>query len=325
MRGVVEMAAVDARQNGWDLVVKAVDDQADDGVAAEVARLLCAEPSVIAVVGHKNSGPSRAGGPVYASAGLTQLTQCATDNALSRSGWETFFRLCADNERQAAAAADFALSHVRPARIVAVHDGTDYGRPLVEAFAKRVAAAGGPPVRTLSVHVGQEDFKAVVDAIREPGASLVYIGGTEIEGSKLTRAIRAAGIDTQVMTSEGGPHNPFPRLAGGAAEGTIHTYAGANPSATEASRRLAQRCAAELGEVPSFMVECYDAVTVIAAALATGATTRSGVRDAVAGSDVQGIAGRIRFAGNGDRIDAPVSLWRVEGGVMVPVAEGAVR
>jgi branched-chain amino acid transport system substrate-binding protein len=159
----------------------------------------------------------------------------------------------------------------------------------------------------------------VVARIRAARADLVYIGATEIEGSKLMIALRAAGSEAQVMTSEGGPQNPLAGLAGDAAEGSIHTYAGADPTATEAAQRLIARCEREIGGAPSFAVETYEAVMVIADALGSGARSRSEVRDAVARADVEGFNGRIRFDASGQRIGAPVSLWRVASGGMVPV------
>lgn len=324
MLRTVEMAVADARARGLDVEVCAVDDQEDEAVSARVAAELVADPSVIAVIGHKNSGPSRAAGPVYSDAGLPQVTQCSTDNALSRAGWPTFFRLCADNERQAAVAAEFAHSHLPSARAVAVHDCTDYGRPLVQAFASRLETLSGRAVTVLAMHVGQEDFSEIVEAILASHAGVVDFGATEIESSKLMRALHAAGVNAQVISSEGGPDNPIARLAGPAGEGSVHTYAGADPLATPASRRLVDRCRAEIGVTPSYVVECYDAVSVIAAALEKGAATRQEVRDAMASTDYQGIGGRIRFDAQGDRIDAPVSLWRVVSGRMVPLAESPV-
>ncbi len=325
MLRVVELGVADARRQGLDLELEAVDDEADEAVAAAVARQLCDDRSIVAVVGHKNSGPSRAGAPLYAAADLAQLSQCSTDNALTRSGWRTFFRMCAGNERQAEVAADFAHSQAKARHLAAVHDGTGYGRPLVEAFATRVKALTGVRVSVLAMRVGQEEFGEIAGAIRDMRAGLVYIGATEVEGSKLTIALREAGIDAQVVTSEGGPHNPFPRLAGPAAEGSVHTYAGADPSSTPAARDLDARCIMEFGEMPSFMVECYDAMTAIASGLGGGATTRIAVREAIARIDVEGLAGRIRFDQFGDRVDAPVSLWRVERGRMVPFGDPAVR
>jgi branched-chain amino acid transport system substrate-binding protein len=321
MLRAVEMAVSDARARGLDIVVRAVDDREDERIAAQVAGELVADPSVVAVIGHKNSGPSRAGGPVYAGAGLTQITQCSTDNALSRAGWSTFFRLCADNERQAAIAAQLAFSRLPAARAVAVHDGTDYGRPLAQAFAARWQAMSGRPVPVLAMHVGQEDFSEIVESVRAAGADLVDFGATEIESSKLMKALHGAGSKALVISSEGGPDNPLARLAGPAGEGSIHTYAGADPLATPAGRRLVERCRAEIGETPSYVIECYDAVSVIVAALEAGAATRDEIRDAVAATDIEGLGGRIRFDARGDRVDAPVSLWQVVGGQMVALAE----
>ena len=321
MLRTVQIAVSDARKRGLDLEVRAVDDREHEAVAARVAAELVADASVIAVIGHKNSGPSGAAGPVYAAAGLAQVTQCSTDNALSRAGWPTFFRLCADNERQAAVAASFVSSHLPSVTAVAVHDGTDYGRPLVEAFAARLRALSGRDVLVLGMRVGQEDFSEIIEAVKGAGAGLIDLGATEIESSKLMRALRAAGVSAQVISSEGGPDNPLAQLAGPAGEGSVHTYAGADPMATEESRRLVERCRAEIGETPSYVVECYDAVSVIARALESGAANRPEVRDAIAATDIAGIGGRIQFDVHGDRIDAPVSLWRVAGGRMVPFAD----
>jgi len=319
MLRTVEMAAEDLRGRGVDVEIKAVDDREDERLAVDAARELAADQSVIAVVGHKNSGPSKTGGPVYAEAGLAQVTQCSTDNSLSRSGWKTFFRMCATNERQAQVAAAFAHARMPGASTVAVHDGTAYGQPLVEAFASKLESLAGKPVRVIAMRVGQEDFSEVVEQVKAAGAQVVDLGATEIESSKLMRALHAAGLRPLVISSEGGPDNPIVRLAGPAGEESVHTYAGFDPLSTTESQELVERCRAAFGETPSYVVECYDAVTVIAAALERGASNRAEVRDAIAATDVKGYSGRIRFEESGDRVDAPVSLWTIHGGEMVPL------
>ncbi len=324
MLKTVELAAADARERGVDIHVKPFDDKEGEAVAAQVAAAIVNDPSVIAVVGHKNSGPSKAAAPIYAAADLAQVTQCSTDNSLSRFGWRTFFRMCADNERQAAVAAEFAHSRIPGGRAAGVHDGTDYGKPLVEAFARRFQELSGSRVHMLAMHVGQEDFGEIVDEIRAIKPDIIDIGATEIEDSKLMRALRAGGVTALAISSEGGPDNPIVRLAGSAGEGMVHTYAGADPSGTEKAAALARRCRAAFGETPSYMVECYDAVNVVVAALEKGAQTRSEVREAIAQTDIQGIAAPIRFDTHGDRIDAPVSLWTIRNGEMVPLDRSGV-
>lgn len=316
MGEVVRLAVSELAPPRLALELVACDDRADDASAALAAERLVADSAVVAVVGHKNSGPCGAAGPLYHRAGLAQLTQSATDSSLSRRGWRTFFRLCADNERQAAVAAEFAIGELGSVRPAVVHDGTAYGQPLAAAFSGRVRELGVEPVARLAVRVGQADFDGVVARLGEAGADLVYVGATEVEGSKLTVAARRAGHRVRVMTAEGGPTNPFPHLAGAAAEGSVHTYAGFDASSSEEARALAGRCVG-FGGLPSYGVECHDAVRVISAALASGAGTRDEVRSAVAGTDVVGISGRIRFLPSGEREAAPVSLWRVESGRMV--------
>lgn len=324
MLRTVEIAVADARQRGLDVGVRAVDDFENEDAAVDAARELVADRTVIAVVGHKNSGPSKAAAPVYAEAGMAQVTQCSTDNALSRSGWRTFFRMCAANERQAEVAAQFAHRREPRARVFAVHDSTDYGRPLVEAFARSLEELGGGPVHVLAMHVGQEDFSDIVEEIRAGEADVVDLGATEIESGKLMKALHAAGLSPLVISSEGGPDNPILRLAGVAGEGSVHLYAGTDPGSTPASRELVRRCREAIGETPSYVVECYDAVGVIASALERGASNRAEVRDAIAATDMNGVGGRIRFNASGDRIDAPVSLWTIQNGEMVPLDANGV-
>jgi branched-chain amino acid transport system substrate-binding protein len=321
MLRMVEMAAADARGRGLDVEVKAVDDFENEQAAVVAAKELTADRSVVAVVGHKNSGPSKAAAPIYAEAGLAQVTQCSTDNSLSRSGWRTFFRMCAANEQQAEVAALFAHQRRPGATVVAVHDSTDYGRPLVEAFARKLEELSGRLPTVLAMRVGQEDFGEIVMTIRDAGAEVVDLGATEIESSKLMKALYAAGLRPLVISSEGGPDNPIVRLTGAAGEGSVHLYAGSDPLATEASKALVRRVREAIGETPSYVVECYDAVSVIAAGLRAGASSRAELRDAIAATDMEGIGGRIRFDDSGDRIDAPVSLWTIHDGEMVPLTE----
>src|ERR1043166_7829796 len=69
MLRTVEMAAEDLLQGGLDVDVKAVDDLEDETAAVDAARELVADSAVIAVVGHKNSGPSKAAGALSPGGG----------------------------------------------------------------------------------------------------------------------------------------------------------------------------------------------------------------------------------------------------------------
>lgn len=311
MLEVAQLALRDHRPSGIAVELKICDDAADETRAGRIAESLAADESVVAVVGHKNSGPSGVAGAIYHAARLPQLTPSSTDSSLSRRGWDTFFRLCADNRRQAQVAASFAAGRLGVGRPATVHDGTAYGRPLVHSFTSELRSLGVETIAELEIEPGGRGLGAVVSALYRADPDLIYVGATEIEASQLAVALRRAGLSCRLMTAEGGPNNPFSRLAQEAAEGSIHTYAGCDCTASEVGRQLDRRLPDGL---PSFGAECYDAVRLVLAALEAGARTRDEIRRAVAETDLLGVSGRIHFRPDGERDPAPVSLWVVESG-----------
>ncbi len=145
MRQCAELAVEEINARGsapfrWKLVAE--DDRADPKVAVDVARRFVDDPAVIGVVGHKNSGPSEAAAPIYAEAGLTQMTPSSTNPALSRKGYRTFFRLCAHDTRQG------------EERSVVVGRGAHYVVAPDEALRVRVVCSLEERVRRYSEHEG---------------------------------------------------------------------------------------------------------------------------------------------------------------------------
>ena len=66
MRQCAELAIQQANERGdlpFGLALQAEDDRADPAQAEAVAHRLVADPAVMGLVGHKNSGPSAAAGP----------------------------------------------------------------------------------------------------------------------------------------------------------------------------------------------------------------------------------------------------------------------
>jgi branched-chain amino acid transport system substrate-binding protein len=124
MMQAVELAVEEANAASklpFRVELLAMDDRAEPETARGLAKGLVQDSEVVGVVGHKNSGPSNAAGAVYASAGLAQITQSSTNSDLARQGWQTFFRVCADNDRQATTAARYALDVLNVHRVAIVH------------------------------------------------------------------------------------------------------------------------------------------------------------------------------------------------------------
>jgi branched-chain amino acid transport system substrate-binding protein len=319
MARCAQLALDDARRSGWvrvRVVLELADDRADPQTARRIARRFARDPAVVGVVGHKNSGPTAAAAPIYAAAGLVQVTPSSTRPDLSRRGYRTFFRLCAHDAVQGVAAARVAVDRLGARRLVVVHDGTGYGQPLARAFATGARSAGAVVARVVTISPGGEGSPAI-EQIARARPELVFFALTEIDSSSLTRGLRAAGVEAVLLGTDGGADSRFPALAGPAGEGVFHTYAGSVLAGPRAET-FARACRQRFGDPPPFGAEVYDATMLVLAALSeVGRPRREAVRRAVARTDREGLTGRIRFDRRGDRRDPQVTLWQVRRGQMV--------
>jgi branched-chain amino acid transport system substrate-binding protein len=302
----------------FELELLALDDEADPKRARDLAETLLEDSQVVGVVGHKNSGPSAAAGAVYAAGRLAQITPSSTNSDLAHRGWQTFFRVCADNDRQAAVAARYALDTLKVRRVAAVHDGTDYGRPLAETFVSTIGKGGADVVLVEPIRLGQRVFADTVSRLDAAACDLIYFGLTEIESSFLARALRAAGVGAHLVGADGGQQSPFPELAGEAAEGCYETYAGVDPSSSAQAQAFVKAYEERYGRCPIFGPEAYDAASIFVEALrrAGRADRRAVLAEIRALEGFAGATGKIAFEANGNRRDAKVTIWQVIDGKM---------
>lgn len=298
-----------------------IDDGATAAGARAAAQALIDDPAVAGVVGHKNSEPCAAAGPLYAAAGLAQIAPSATNNALSAQGWPTFFRVCADNARQAEVACR-AIAALGVGHVAVVHDASAYGQPLAEAAMGQLAARGIAVTTVAALPVGTTDsaaVAAVAAALLHGPAALIYAGLTEVEGALLLRELRGRGSAILYMGAEGGRSAALLQLAGVDAQGSLHTYAGVDPHTWPAAAAFLRRYEERYGESPGgFAAECYDAANVLLRAIAAGAapTRQAVLRTLHEMAPYPGATGTIAFDARGERHDAAVSLWQAREGRM---------
>jgi branched-chain amino acid transport system substrate-binding protein len=203
-------------------------------------------------------------------------------------------------------------------RVAAVHDNTDYGRPLAETFVSTVERAGQEVVLVEAIELGQRAFEDTVARLNGAACDLVFFGLTEIESSFLVRELRAAAVGAHFFGADGGRLSPFPQLAGEAANGCYETYAGVDPATSAQAQDFVEAYEKRYGRCPIFGPEAYDAACILLEAL-----RRGGVPDRTAVltelrvmEGFVGATGRISFEGNGNRRDAEVTIWQVVNGEM---------
>ncbi len=248
--------------------------------------------------------------------GSLRITPSSTYPELSRRGYATFFRLCASDRVQGVMAARYAVRCLGASRIVVVHDRTEYGRPLAEIARDTLTSEEAEIVAFEGIRVGEARFPELVSLIQKESPDLVYLALTEIESSILAVQLRAAGVRSLLFGTDGSRESKFATLARGAAEGSYHSYAGADPQTTPTGRRFAQLFQTRYGHLPVYGAEVYDGVNLLIAALRrAGTTDRQRVLAAVAGNqEFKGVTGTVKFEADGERQDAGVTIWQVRQG-----------
>lgn len=308
---------------GRRLELRPVDDRAEEGVAITVADSLYADDAVLAVVGHASSGPLAAASPIY-ERGLPAVGTSATATEIAGLG-EWIFRVASSDSANAASLATAAARLGE--RVAILYANDEYGRSLGRAFELALAGSGASLVGSYPYLEEMEDFGPYVRVLQARGAEVVLIAGLEVGAATLIEQAHAAGWRPRFIGGDGletlvemGPRY----------DGTLVGVLYHPEMSPEAGRFARDFRAAFRREPDSSAATSYDAVRLIARALGEGRTTRRAIRAYLAevgragGSPAfEGVTGAVRFDENGDPMDKPVALVRIQGGRFVLVAGGA--
>lgn len=299
------------------LVLVPLDDQHNPTQAVLAANKLAADPSVVGVVGHFNSSCTKAASAIYHEGRMVQVTPASTNPDISKQGFDTFFRLCATDDVQGPAAADFAFGKLKVVKIVIIDDQTTYGKGLADQFEKTFKALGGTVLRHDGITQGEKDFTPLLTRVKSVRPELVFYGGVYPELALLIKQADKVGLKTQWMGGDGIFDPTLMKLTGPRlAEGIYSTMLGVDPHTLPSAQDFVSRYEARYGEIGSFSAYGYDSAAVIIEAIRrAGKADREAVlKEVRATKDFQGVLGAVNFDERGDAIGKSVGLFRVENG-----------
>ncbi len=302
MRQAVDLA-VDERNAaggvmGGKVEAKVMDDEADPEKGEAVARALCDDSRVLAVVGHVNSGVMLASEKIYADCGLPVLTPMASNPAITEQGLANVFRLTNRDDRKGPTLARWLTTKMGKEAAVIVDDGTAYGKGLADQFSSGFTAAGGAVLTRWTAKSGQTDFSAEIAALPK-NFDVLFFGGIK-EGAYILKDMRKAGLN-QVFAcgdgcwSVGGFIKP---AEGAAAEGEGVRVLSAVPAIgrVPGSGEFAARYNARFGPIQNYAASSYDSARIVMSAMEAGVKakggppTRADVLAALKGLTFQGVA-----------------------------------
>jgi branched-chain amino acid transport system substrate-binding protein len=311
---------------GYRVVVRGMDDESDNEVAAAVASEIAAAvirgERVLGVIGHLNSGQTGVGMEVFKDLPLVVITPTASEMALTQSGFRNFFRVNAHNAAQARTAANYLSNTLGVKRVAVLFNDDPYGIDLGQRTADELRALGAEVVLTRQVMVEQDQFDAEVSAVRDAGAEGIFYAGYEVECPYLRIDLRQAGLDgLPFLASDGCFLSATIDDSDNAAEGMYVIGFAPEPEAVAGADWIKAYQEVEYRNPDTYSVNGYAAMEVLAEGI-TKADSLQGpeVANAIRQLGFNSLIGKISYDDNGDLTEQRLFVFRVQGGEFKQVA-----
>jgi branched-chain amino acid transport system substrate-binding protein len=289
------------------------DDQGNGIKAAGIAQEFVDNPTVLAVVGHVNSGAMVAAAKVYDGRLAAVATTATSPDLTGISPWT--FRVISSDSANGLQLARFAAKLGRH-RVAILYENNSYGRGLTESFTRHFS---GQVVSVDPIsEEGDQNFEPFVSYYARVRPDLVFVAGTEASGITLVREVRRQGLDVDLLGGDGWTGLSTDTVnAEGVWVGTPFT---AEDSQSD-TRRFVDAFKAKFGYTPDGNAAlAYDATMLVVHAIQKVGPDRAKIRRFLARAGARdayrGVTGTIRFHANGDPIAKSFVMTRIRRGAL---------
>jgi len=308
----IEEAVKTFKALGYDLELVPQDDQAKPEVGVANARNMVANPDVLVVIGHFNSGVALPASEVYKDAMLTMISPANTATEITDRGYPNVNRVCGRDDVQGPVGARFAAQELKAKSVYIIHDKTLYGQGVAENFRNEAKKLG---IKILGFEGTEEraNFSPMINPLKARHPALVYFGGIYHQGGLLLKQLREKGVDAKFMGPDGLDSAEMAKIAGSSVVGSYYTSVAGPPDAYPETAAFAKKFKQRFGkDVEAFGLYGYDATWVGIKAMegwikAHGGKkpTRADVATAVRKlKGFRGVTGPIEFDHKGDPVKA---------------------
>jgi branched-chain amino acid transport system substrate-binding protein len=316
----VEEATKPFKALGFDLVFVPYDDQAKPEVGVANARNVVADPDVLVLVGHFNSGVALPASEVYKDAMLAMISPANTATEITDRGYPNVNRVCGRDDVQGPVGARFAAQDLKLKSVYIIHDKTLYGQGVADNFRNEANKLG---LKVLGYEGTEEraNFSPIITPMRAKNPGLVYFGGIYHQGGLLLKQMREKGMNAVFMGPDGLDSSEMVKISGAQVVGSYYTTVAGPPDAYPESAAFAKKFKQRFGkEVESFAMYGYDAALVGIKAIEQSLQTNGGKKPSRAEvsaavrklKDFKGVTGSIAFDNKGDPVKAKYFVLQFE-------------
>ncbi|MGZ8498861.1 MAG: branched-chain amino acid ABC transporter substrate-binding protein [Candidatus Binatia bacterium] len=297
---------------GYDLVLVPQDDQAKPEVGVANARNMVADPEVLVIVGHFNSGVALPASEVYKDAMLAMISPANTATEITDRGYPNVNRVCGRDDVQGPVGARFAAQELKAKSVYIIHDKTLYGQGVADNFRNEAKKLG---INVLGFEGTEEraNFSPMINPLKAKNPALVYFGGIYHQGGLLLKQLREKGVNAKFMGPDGLDSAEMAKIAGSSVIGSYYTSVAGPPDAYPETAAFAKKYKQRFNkDVEAFGLYGYDATQVGIKAMEqwlkanpNKKPSRAEVSTAVRNiKGFKGVTGPIEFDSKGDPVKA---------------------
>ena len=306
---------------GMKLALVPFDDQGNPDSGVANAKRIVRDPSILAVIGHYNSGIQIPSSEEYHAAGLANISPANTNPKVTERGYIEVSRVVGRDDFQGDAAALFAKD-CKVASVSIVHDYTAYGQGIAERFRSQGNKSG---IRVLDFFGTEtrEGFDEEARRILNANPDAVFFGGMFDQSAVLLKTLREQGFLGYFISDDGFDASDSSQIAGAAileGQGAYFVTVAGNASVYPNSKQFVSDFIARFGYEPQpFAAQAYDSAAIAISSIVAVINqnggkkpSRSAVSQAIRSTKAyQGITGKISFNTKGDLVNAPYFIVKV--------------
>lgn len=296
----VERLNVDA--NGQVKFTVRTPDTLAAGSAVQIAQQLRDDPSVIAVVGHPESGTSLEAIPIYADAehasanAVVAISPTASSPRLSGiSPW--FFRVAPSDNEAARLVAKYVADSLNAKSVAIVYRNDSYGRDWSARFSETFVGKTGTVLARIPYLTGITEWTAYALQLKKLAPQVLLFPGDAEDATAMLRALKANDVHLTFVGGDGtegiARTHEFP-------EAKYAAFFLPDRATSAEGKRFVDSYRARFNEAPDmFAALSFDAALAIGRTVIAGATNRTAVRDALTRmhneAAIEGAGGKIAF------------------------------
>ncbi len=292
--------------------IQVEDDAADPKQGTAAAQKLC-DSKVSGVVGHLNSGTTIPASKIYHDCGIPMVTGAATNPNLTKPGYDTTYRIIANDNSLGAGLAFYAADALKVKTVAMIDDRTAYGQGVAEVFKKVALTKGIKVVDDQFTTDKATDFMAILTAIKAKKPDAIFFGGMDPQAGPMLRQMEQLGMsNVKYFGGDGICTAEVAKLAAGAKtlDNVVCADGGASLKKMPGGEAWKKRYDAKYpGQFQVYSPYTYDATFVLVDAMKRANSTDPKVYIAkMHETNLKGVTGTISFEPNGELKNPSITL-----------------